>query len=147
MENIENIKEISKNISLVYRYIGENIIAELEDIDLTPGLSILLIGIMRNEGSNQRSLADIVHINTATVSKNLRILEKRGFIVRHIDPDNRRSFIINITEAGIEKAKESLSIQYAVWDKIFDNFTKKELQSLSYLSRKVNKNIEILRKG
>lgn len=147
MENIENIKEISKNISLVYRYIGENVIAELEDIDLTPGLSILLIGIMRNEGSNQRSLADIVHIDTATVSKNLRILEKRGFIVRHIDPDNRRSFIINITEAGIEKATESLSIQYAVWDKIFDNFTKKELKSLSYLSRKVNKNIEILRKG
>lgn len=145
MEIMKDIKEISKNISLIYRYIGENVITNLEDVGLTPGLSILLIGIMRNEGVNQRSLADILHIDTATVSKNLRILEKRGYIVKHIDPDNRRSFIVNITNSGRAKANESLDIQYAVWNTIFMNFTKKELQTLNYLSEKVNKNINFLR--
>ena len=46
-------------------------------------------------------------ISAARITAVLNSLEKKGFITRRIDPENRRKIIIELTESGKEQAGQN----------------------------------------
>lgn len=116
---MKEIHEIAKHLSLLYRYSMKLLSKDIQDIGLTVGQSILLIGVMRNEGQSQKEISDKIFLDSSTASKHFRFLEENNYIYKEIDPKNRRSFLIFITESGKNKALESLDVQNKLWYELF----------------------------
>jgi MarR family transcriptional regulator for hemolysin len=63
---------------------------------------LILLAIMSGAGSTQSSIAEHVGITGPTLVHHLDRLEKAGFVVRTIDPDNRRVRKLSLTATGRE---------------------------------------------
>lgn len=111
----QNPAVCGKYISSIYRKSGEHLAQELKKIGLTTVKSILLVGVYRNEGTNQCALAAKLSLDTAAASRGLRTLELEGMIRKEVDEANRRNFKVFLTEAGRLKAEESLRAQERYW--------------------------------
>ena len=77
------------------------------------GLFPLLITIYHNKGIIQEQLAQCFHLNESTITRNLKKLEDKGFIVRVQD---KRTKKIVITQKG-EKTAQKVMGYDDEWDK------------------------------
>lgn len=101
---------------------------ELKKIGLTTVKSILLVGLYRNEGTNQCALAAKLSLDTAAASRGLRTLELEGMIWKEVDEANRRNFKVFLTEAGRLKAEESLRAQERYWKTVLKPLGEKGIE-------------------
>lgn len=111
-------------VSLLYRKQTTFINRELKDVNLSSGLYPLLVKSYKNERISQEELADALHINESTVTRNLDKLEKKGLITR--TPEKRKK-IISVTPKGGEIAQIVMDI-----DDKWDNTLKKSLTNQEY---------------
>jgi DNA-binding MarR family transcriptional regulator len=79
--------------------------AELEE--MTQGEFMAMTAIRRGQeacpekpGVYVSALADRLMISVSMVSKMLRTLEEKGWIMRTIDPESRRNTFVSLTETG-----------------------------------------------
>ena len=90
-------------ISILYREHAKYLNEKVKNEDLSFGLQPILITIYENEGIIQEQLAEKFHLNESTITRNLKKLEKKGFIERI--PDKRKK-IIKITKKGAKTAQK-----------------------------------------
>ena len=124
-------------ISYLYRQGSVQMAAQLRDIDLSPAQSIVLVGIYRNEGINQRTLAQAISMAPGVVSRILRELEDRRLVEKRRDEENRRNYMLYLTEEGERRTEGSLAIQGQYWNGLLQVLTPEEAGTLSWLLRKV----------
>ena len=79
-------------ISYLYRNSAVQMAAVSKELTLSHAQSIVLVGIYRREGINQRALADKIAMAPGVISRILRDLEDRGYVIKQRDEDNRRNF-------------------------------------------------------
>ncbi len=75
--------------------------------DLTPSEMALLFAIKRTiqesgTGAKVSDLSALLSVAPPTVTQQLNSLDARGYIARHIDPDDRRVIRVTVTESGEE---------------------------------------------
>ena len=128
-----NSEVIGRSISYVYRKATAETAACLREIGLTSAQSIVLVGVYRYEGVNQKKLSETISMDTAPVSRVLTQLEKSGFIERVRDEDNRRNFLLYLTPSGRSLAEKSLQLQSEYWERISEEFTPDQWESLARL--------------
>lgn len=63
-----------------------------------------LMQIYQKEGLSQDDLANLFGQSKATIAKHLRTLEDEGYIIREVDENNRRKYILKTTEKGKQLA-------------------------------------------
>lgn len=97
---------------------------------------------LREHGAmNQKELADACLIDTTTMSRNLDRLEKMGLVKRESNPNCRRSWVIDLTEEGREKADKVLEI-FRMTDEIMKaGMTSEELETLEHILDKIEDNL------
>lgn len=83
-----------------------------------------------------RTLARIIGVTRQAVSLVITTLERDGFITRTTGED-RRTFVIELTDRGREVAKKSLSGQIGVAKEWFGGLTPSELEQLTHLLERV----------
>lgn len=114
------------------------------DLGLTVGQGLpRILKALRTVGKpvTQKELADICIMDVTTMSRALDKLEKSGFLTRSINPDCRRSWLINLTDDGIILADKVINI-FAMADEIFSkNLTEDEINTLMTLLDKVAVNL------
>lgn len=77
---------------------------------------IFLLAIDHYKDSTVGYLSKKLNVQQANVSKMVKSLEEQGFITKELDPDDIRSFTLNMTPKSIELKKQirqSFSAQYA----------------------------------
>jgi DNA-binding MarR family transcriptional regulator len=102
-------------ISLIRRnhVIALNI--RLKPLGLSAGQFPILMFLSRKEGIPQETLARHFHIDKATIARAVRRLEDDGFVIRRIDPGNRRAYGLFLTVKGKRVMDELLAIE-ADWE-------------------------------
>lgn len=75
-------------VSLLSRKQTNYLNQKLKEVNLSSGLYPLLVKSYINKGISQEELADEIHINESTVTRNLDKLEKKGLITR--TPEKRK---------------------------------------------------------
>ena len=116
-------------VSLLHRKQTAFLNNMLKDVDLSSGLYPLLVKSYKNEGISQEELADALHINESTVTRNLEKLENKGLITK--TPQKRKK-IVNVTPEGAEIAQTVMDydnewdekIRNSLNDDDYDNFRK-----------------------
>ena len=74
--------------------------APLEKLGITHGHFITLLYISENEGVTQAQLSEIHRKDRNIVSRNIDVLEEKGFVIRKRGIVDRRSFSIHLTDLG-----------------------------------------------
>ena len=111
-------------ISLLHRKQTAYINKELKDVNLSYGLYPLLIKVYRLKKVSQEELANLLHINESTVTRNLDKLEKKGLIIK--TPEKRKK-IISVTDKGASIAQKIMD-----YDKKWDEIIKKNMTNEEY---------------
>ncbi|MEV0068984.1 MarR family transcriptional regulator [Amycolatopsis sp. NPDC050768] len=68
--------------------------------ELTPPQYVALRVLRSSPDLDQAALAEATRIDTATLTPLLARLEERGYVVRRVDPGNRRRKLLRVTEDG-----------------------------------------------
>lgn len=75
--------------------------------DLTmPEYALMRQFALDNNTTDLTSVREYLTVTKASVSQMLASLEKRGLLVRQIDPANRRNLIVTLTPVGIERLRK-----------------------------------------
>ena len=111
-------------VSLLHRRQNTFLNRKLKDVNLSAGLYPLLVKSYKNKGISQEELAEALHINESTVTRNLEKLEKKGLITK--TPQKSKK-IINVTDEGAEIAQTIMD-----YDDEWDNVIKKYITPDEY---------------
>ena len=106
------------------------------NLDLNQG-SRYLMQIYQNEGLSQDDLANLFGQSKATIAKHLRTLEDEGYIIRQIDDNNRRKYILKTTKKGEKLAILKIN-ELKDWnDKVgISDLDEKTLKKIRNIARK-----------
>ncbi|MBQ6479019.1 MAG: MarR family transcriptional regulator [Erysipelotrichaceae bacterium] len=89
------------------------------------------------EGVNQKQLAEHANINASSTSEVVSRLEDDGYLVREIDPNDRRATILKLTEMGQVRAEEVRNEREGMLEGLFSKLTEEEKETLSNLLDKL----------
>lgn len=70
------------------------------------GHARILDCLLKKDHITQKELSELCHMDVTTMSRSLDRLEESGYLVRGRDPGSRRSFLICLTEEGVQEAEK-----------------------------------------
>ena len=92
----------------------------------------------RSEGGvHQKDLLEKVHIGAPAMSELVNKLEDDGYIVRSVDPDDRRATLLTLTEKGQARAAEVEDERALRFKSAFAGLTDEEKETLASILDKL----------
>ncbi len=80
-------------------------------------------------------------VSAPAVSRLLKNLESKGYITREVNPDDRRSIYISVTESGIEAMTECIIKSVQIVSEALADFSEEELRTMIRLHNKLTANM------
>ncbi len=99
-----------------------HVIAETNTEDFQEGCSL-----------NVQSIQERLQISKPAISYNLNMLEKKEYIVREIDQNDRRRISVHMTQKGTDAWKSSVRRHEDMWDEVVEAFGESNLEQLTKL--------------
>lgn len=136
-------KEIAVELNLTGCKLKQFIAAKLRlmEVPLTPE-QFILIDLLWNQGSmSQQQLADQMQKDKNSVTKLVDALERKGFVVREQNRQDRRSNTLVLTEKaeGLKHGAKQKGI--SILDEILVGISEEELRSFLVTLHKLNRNM------
>ncbi len=79
---------------------------------------------------NMQNIQERLQISRPAISHTLNTLEKKEYIVREIDPKDRRRISIHITEEGESASEESMKQHTDMWNRLINEFGEENMNQL-----------------
>ena len=138
-------KEIAVELNLTGCRLKQFIAAKLRqmDVPLTPE-QFILIDLLWNQGSmSQQQLADQMQKDKNSVTKLVDALERKGFVVREQNRQDRRSNTLVLTEKaeGLKPGAKQKGI--SILDEMLIGISEEELRSFLVTLGKLNRNMTV----
>ncbi|MCY0095513.1 MarR family winged helix-turn-helix transcriptional regulator [Hoeflea ulvae] len=105
---------------------GLTLTRALQPLDIKPPHLDILVNLFRTPGISQQDLADKLLVGRSNLSMLLPQLEKRGLLVRSIDPQDRRILRLELTADGTRLTEQAITIQSALIDRTMKSSTAEE---------------------
>ena len=142
-------KEVAVEINLTGCKLKQFIAAKLRqmDVPLTPE-QFILIDLLWNQGSmSQQQLADQMQKDKNSVTKLVDALERKGFVVREQNRQDRRSNTLVLTEKaeGLKSGAKQKGI--SILDEMLIGISEEELRSFLVTLGKLNRNMTVADPG
>lgn len=110
-------------------------------VGLYAGQPMLLDFLKNHDDSAQKDIAAALHVSPASVTVSLKRLEKNGFVSKASDGADLRRNIIHLTKKGEDALAEFFSVCDALDQKMFGNFSAKELAQLDEFTERLIDNL------
>ena len=142
-------KEIAVELNLTGCKLKQFIAAKLRqmEVPLTPE-QFILIDLLWNQGSmSQQQLADQMQKDKNSVTKLVDALERKGFVVREQNRQDRRSNTLVLTEKaeGLKPGAKQKGI--SILDEMLIGISEEELRSFLVTLGKLNRNMTVADPG
>ena len=98
-------------------------------IEVTPIQGMLLFFLQKNDGSSLTQISQGLMLENPTVTGLIDRLEKLGYVKRSDHPDDRRVYLIYLTEKGNKVAKKALPIVKKLNEEIKKGYSKEEIEN------------------
>ncbi len=129
------------NMSIIVRYCRTFTERKLKEFDLTFGEQIIVMYLSANENVNQDTISKTFIIDKGMVAKTLNKLERKGFIMRKQNPNNKRENIISITQKGTDILNNMRAV-LKEWNEIlYEGMSKEDIASVKRLTGKMVENV------
>ena len=137
---------LSKEIAVELNHTGcrlkQFIAAKLRNaqVPLTPE-QFMLIDLLWNHGSMSQQLADLMKKDKNSVTQLIDAIERKGFVVRQQNTQDRRSNTIVLTEKAMELRDEAKQKGISILDEMLEGISEEELHSFLATLQKLNDNM------
>lgn len=138
-------KEIAVELNLTGCKLKQFLAAKLRqmDVPLTPE-QFMLIDLLWNQGEmSQQQLADQMQKDKNSVTKLVDAIERKGFVVRQQNLNDRRSNTLVLTEKANQLKPGAKQKGISILDQILEGIDEEELRAFLTTLRKLNNNMTI----
>jgi DNA-binding MarR family transcriptional regulator len=115
---------------------------KLKDYDISSEQWSVLNTVYLKKGCNQITLAEILLKDGATITRILNILENKKLVRREKSTQDKREYLIYLTEYGINLYNKALPVVVKNTEETDSIFTANELKELHYLLNKLVLSLE-----
>jgi DNA-binding MarR family transcriptional regulator len=98
-------------------------------IEVTPIQGMLLFYLQKNDGSSLTQISQGLMLENPTVTGLIDRLEKLGYVKRSDHPEDRRVYLVHITEKGKKVANQALPIVKKLNEEIKKGYSKEEIEN------------------
>jgi len=98
-------------------------------VEVTPIQVMLLFFLQKNDGSSLTQISQGLMLENPTVTGLIDRLEKLGYVKRSDHPDDRRVYLIYLTEKGKKVANKALPIIKKLNEEIKKGYSKEEIEN------------------
>lgn len=141
--NFEDIDSLMNQVAMFKREFS-NLLKTTSNDDIL-GISMLQFHLLnmvyKSHFSNQNEIANELHVSKATLSVRIERLVNMGLISREVDLQDKRNYVLNLTDLGKEKIKEGRKIICHSMIPILDGFSKEELEAIKNIVSRLQINI------
>lgn len=138
-------KEIAVELNLTGCKLKQFLAAKLRqmDVPLTPE-QFMLIDLLWNHGEmSQQQLADQMQKDKNSVTKLVDAIERKGFVVRQQNLNDRRSNTLILTEKANQLKPGAKQKGISILDQILEGIEEEELRAFLTTLRKLNSNMTV----
>jgi DNA-binding MarR family transcriptional regulator len=96
-------------------------------VEVTPIQVMLLFFLQKNDGSSLTQISQGLMLENPTVTGLIDRLEKLGYVKRSDHPNDRRVYLVHITERGNKVANKALPIIKKLNEQIKEGYSKREI--------------------
>ncbi|WP_026886803.1 MarR family winged helix-turn-helix transcriptional regulator [Clostridium beijerinckii] len=117
---------------------------KLEKFNITTEQWTVLLKLSKQNKISQKLLAEVSGKDQSTLARILDILERKAFIERHPSKEDRRSFVIHITDSGLNIVGEVSPFLENLFSSLLKDISPKELEIYNAVLLKIDENINNL---
>ncbi len=103
---------------------------------------ILVILSQHEEGMSQKAIADFLHVRPQSVSEILDKLQQDALIIRKQNENDRRQYLIYVTEEGKRRGEQQQAETRYIADALMQDLSEEETDTLKKLLERVIANGE-----
>lgn len=111
-------------------------------IDLTPEQWTLLDELANRGELAQRELAESTFKDAPTVSRIVDLLVRRQFVLRKADEDDRRKYLLSLTELGHEIYARSAPVVLEARQSGWNGLTDEDYHQLKKILSRISENVQ-----
>ena len=113
---------------------------KLKEYDLNFSEQIIIMYLSMNDNVSQDTISRHFMIDKGMIAKTLNKLEKKGFITRKQNPENKRENIISLSDHGIAIIDRMGSI-LSEWNEIvYDGISKEDIECVKRITKIMSEN-------
>lgn len=138
-------KEIAVELNLTGCKLKQFLASKLKQlgVPLTPE-QFMLIDLLWNHGEmSQQQLADMMHKDKNSVTKLVDAIERKGFVVRRQNKNDRRSNTLVLTEKANQLKPGAKQKGISILDQMLEGIKENELRMFLETLRKLNVNMNV----
>ena len=118
-----------------------NLMRKIKSFDLTTEQWMIMNRLFEEGGISQKELSERTLKDQGALTRTLDRMEKKGLVKRQLNPYDRRSFLIYLTEEGQEIWEQIVPVAEECIEDAVQGFTEEEVDSLTTLLRRVISNL------
>ena len=99
------------------------------NLEVTPVQAMLLFFLQKNDGLSLTQISQGLMLENPTVTGLIDRLEKSGYVKRSDHPNDRRVYLVYLTEKGSRVAEKALPIVKKLNEEIKEGYSKKEIDA------------------
>lgn len=116
--------------------------AKLAPLNIAPEQNLILLLLLEKDGMSQNEIAKKLVKDKTNIARMLSNLEKKGFISRHINKMDGRSFNVFLTENGKKLGELVYPITEEFYRTVCTGITCEELQTVNEVLLKMQRNVK-----
>lgn len=115
LDNFKNLKNcVCRNLRMTTRITTQYFDQTFQTVGIPVAQFSLLADIAFRDNVTISELAEVLLMDQTTVTRNIEILRKKGYVILRTDGKDSRKKCISISEGGLEKLNEAIPL----WNKV-----------------------------
>ncbi|ASR48052.1 transcriptional regulator [Paenibacillus kribbensis] len=128
-------------LGITHRKMSQQLSLSLKPYDISPEQWLVLYQIYQSEGLNQKEIAAKAVKDQPTTTRIIDLLDKKGWVRRVNSPQDRRAYLLHLTEAGRQLVEKTLPVERDVNLDFVKGISSDELQQFRQTLLQIHANI------
>lgn len=111
-------------------------------IELTPEQWMILVRLWEREGRSQNDLCDSTFRDRPTMSRILDGMERRGFVVRRADANDKRSRLVYLTPTAQSLKKQLVPLVRKLVTRALHGVSRQDLETTRQTLKRIYENLD-----
>jgi len=140
-------QSVGFTMGVAYRKLTGLLQQRLKAYDITPEQWSVLYHISRTDGMIQRDIAELAEKDHPTTTRILDHLLKKGLIEKQVNAEDRRAFLVTLTELGHQLLEQTTPIEHSITVDIQQCLSEDEFESFMNALRRIHTHASQLMKS
>ncbi|MEN1966711.1 MarR family transcriptional regulator [Lentibacillus sp. N15] len=135
----DSLKNIEHEVTVFVRRI---VLSDKQHRRLERSAYVILRQLSIQGPAGVKSLAENLHLDISTISRQAAALEKRNYVEKIPNPEDGRSYFYRITEPGVHELDENKQRRYQKLEAALSDWSDEEKRTFADLLKKYNQTVE-----